>query len=562
MNAIAVHAALAAAAPGPSAAPANPEPSSEAGFATLLNEMSQPRASSMKSDAPAKDKPAPEEAPANAPDASTLSALQSLEAALNGFASLLPPPAAATRSAPAAAASQQPATTTGGAPVSAALTAVAGALGGGAWDVSGKVPLKAQLQADPSLGLSDFQMRTFLAVAGATPAKAGGTALGADSVWSPLSPAKTVEVAAIPAANAVADMTPSQPAAASAPKIAPPSAAPLAIVNEALAAAAPKPAAANPYAAVAALPAAAAPKPVAGQAMAAAPAPMPTVTDAAPPAIADPPLSLAAAQTLAQHLQTLTAPVGSGAGASNAPRNVAPRAASDKPSHGAPAAPVAGPASAEPVSPAGSSRQTSGGAARRGEGEAPAASSPETAAIAAAATAESAAAPVFSVPLANLPTFIADQANTLASANTPAARIATSTPAQTPKAAQAVKELNIALEPAELGQMTLKLRLTGGKLSVTIAVANPTTLSSIEDDRALIAARLGAGDQTLEDLVIQRQAPSTAENASSHGFSSDSGAGSSTTDGGSGSSSPRDPQSGAPPRGGAATGGAFGDLIV
>ena len=58
--------------------------------------------------------------------------------------------------------------------------------------------------------------------------------------------------------------------------------------------------------------------------------------------------------------------------------------------------------------------------------------------------------------------------------------------------------------------MTLKLRLAGGKLSVTIGVANPQTLAAIEDDRALIAARLGAGEQALEDLVIQRQIASRA----------------------------------------------------
>ncbi len=90
---------------------------------------------------------------------------------------------------------------------------------------------------------------------------------------------------------------------------------------------------------------------------------------------------------------------------------------------------------------------------------------------------------------------------------------------ETPRAAQAVKELQISLDPANLGAMTLKLRLVGGKLAVTIVVANPQTLSAIEDDRALIAARLSTGGQSLDDLVIQRQAlpDSSQETNASHG---------------------------------------------
>src|SRR6185437_16086283 len=135
-----------------------------------------------------------------------------------------------------------------------------------------------------------------------------------------------------------------------------------------------------------------------------------------------------------------------------------------------------------------------------------------------------AATPSLTVPLASLPTFIADQANALAASAPDAA--SASTAAAAPQAAQAVKELNITLDPANLGQMTLKLRLAGGKLSVTIGVANPKTLTSIEDDRAVIAARLGGGDQMLEALVIQRQAgpPASSETTSRHALDSDTGA--------------------------------------
>ena len=71
--------------------------------------------------------------------------------------------------------------------------------------------------------------------------------------------------------------------------------------------------------------------------------------------------------------------------------------------------------------------------------------------------------------------------------------------------------------------MTVKLRLANGKLSVSIAVANPSTLGALQDDRDLIAARLASGDQTLEALVISRQAPAPPEVSPSHG-SNDGGA--------------------------------------
>lgn len=256
-------------------------------------------------------------------------------------------------------------------PAHATLTAAAGAFGGGAWDVSGQKPLKALLQADPTLGLSDFQMKTFLGAAGATPAKAGGAALAANSAWSPLAASQPSEAAAAAKAAARA------------------------------------------------------------------------------------------------------------AGG--------PHGASERPSHGAPPALVAGIAG----DGAASSNPTNGAGPRRGQGDA--------ATVAAVdASADGKATATLSVALANLPAFIADQVDTLSSVGAFDAQSAAA-PVESPKAAQAVKELNISLEPADLGQMTLKLRLAGGKLSVTIAVANPRTLSSIEDDRALIAARLSAGDRTLEN---------------------------------------------------------------
>jgi chemotaxis protein MotD len=129
--------------------------------------------------------------------------------------------------------------------------------------------------------------------------------------------------------------------------------------------------------------------------------------------------------------------------------------------------------------------------------------------------------------LADLPNFIADQAGSLSSAaSAPDAAPATSAAANpSPRAAEAVKELQISLDPADLGAMTLKLRLAGGKLSVTISVANPQTLAAIKDDSALIAQRLGSNNQALDDLVIQQQnLASTTESAGAHAFANDSSA--------------------------------------
>ncbi len=108
---------------------------------------------------------------------------QSLEAALTALAHY-------AHSLRATASTGDAPTETAAQSAASALDAAVGALGSGAWDLSGKTPLKAQLANDPSLGMSDFQIRTFLAAAGATPARAGAATLGANSAWSPLDAVK------------------------------------------------------------------------------------------------------------------------------------------------------------------------------------------------------------------------------------------------------------------------------------------------------------------------------------------------------------------------------------
>ena len=497
MSALAVrvsHVPAAAASSGPSA-PANAP--ADSGFAALLGKMTDaksPAAADPRGDSAARAKSDRDAHPAaaDATTASTLSVLQSLEAALTGLGARAAPasanPAASTRQPVGVAA-------LAAAPVSAALAAVTGALDGSgsaaAWDASGKTPLKALLQADPTLGFSDFQMKTHLAAAGATPTRAGGADLRADSAWRPLNSGTlaTAESAAASAAPArpVASLasTAAETAAAATPS--------LAAVVEKVA---------------------------------------PTVASA--PAVADrSPAPRAASQARAT-------PSG--------------REPSGRSSHAAAPLPIAFAGAVVAANPA----SGSSGAETRKDGDT--ASGPGAVAAAGPALTDPGSLPTLTVPLAQLPAFIADQANSLAAptADAAAATNNSAAPATQAKAAQAVKELNIALDPGDLGQMTLKLRLAGGKLSVTIEVADPRTLAVIEGDRSLIAARLVTGDQTLEDLVIQRQGPTTSETVSAHASSKDSGSPSSEPDS-EASDRPGDPSGARPRRGG---GGAFSDLLV
>jgi hypothetical protein len=433
MSALAVHAGVAAVVPTATAAPAA-NAAEDAGFGALLGEMARPKSADAQAqpDKAAKDKPDP----AKTTDGSTLTALQSLEAALNGLGALTK---AAPVASPVNSATPAPATAAT-APLGSALAAAAGALDAQSWDASGKTPLKSLLQADPSLGMREFQMKTYLAPTGATPARSGATALAAGAAWNPLSlapSAKSQESAAVASAAEGAEA-----AASGAAK------------------------------------------------------------------------STGAASGRAQRAET-------------APRAAAPRDGSAPDSHAVPVRASDGPSAVSATSSA-------GGGARR-DGDAAAKSSDAAAAVATTASGSASATPSLTVPLATLPAFIADQAQAFVSSasDSGSASTSASAAAATPKAAQAVKELNITLDPADLGQMTLKLRLADGKLSVTIGVVNPSTLTSIEDDRALIAARLGGADQALGDLVIQRQAgaPATQETASSHAPASDTGADPSSSDG-------------------------------
>jgi hypothetical protein len=74
--------------------------------------------------------------------------------------------------------------------------------------------------------------------------------------------------------------------------------------------------------------------------------------------------------------------------------------------------------------------------------------------------------------------------------------------AASPRAA--VKELDLALDPKDLGSLSMTLRLSGDALSVVIKAASAHAVSAIEGERTALAARLAAIDQPLAALVIER----------------------------------------------------------
>lgn len=112
----------------------------------------------------------------------------------------------------------------------------------------------------------------------------------------------------------------------------------------------------------------------------------------------------------------------------------------------------------------------------------------------------SAAASVGPIALGRLAETLANQAVGLSQA----AQAASAAPGTASVAgSQPVKELEIQLDPAELGAVSVKMRLSDGKLSVVMQVSKPSTLEAVEGDRDAIAARLGSAVQSLESLVIK-----------------------------------------------------------
>ncbi len=183
------------------------------------------------------------------------------------------------------------------------------------------------------------------------------------------------------------------------------------------------------------------------------------------------------------------------------------------------------------------------------------------------ATKDLLATPFAPIGLDQLPSFVADQSSAFIAQATaaPAPRV---TAASAPGA---VKELEIALDPADLGAVTLKMRLANGKLSVEIGVCNPSTLTAIAHERDAIADRLSSSAQPLENLVI-RSEPAASITSGSDDANRFSGSGQTGANANSSGASPgerQDPSASRDPRrvardadAQAPSGGGAGDLRV
>jgi len=241
------------------------------------------------------------------------------------------------------------------------------------------------------------------------------------------------------------------------------------------------------------------------------------------------------------------------AGSATAKATVA--AASGTPASGAAATVAAADASHSATS--GGGGNSGGGASSKGNGDASDAANPVAAISAsAAAVSDPASAAVGSVALPQLADFIAKEAQSLSSGG---AKIAAESTTGNAK----IKELEINLDPADLGKMSLKLRLSGGKLSVSIGVADPQTLSALQSERGAIESRLSGQSQSLDTLVIHSQEAS-ASDAGTYDSSAFKGSGGGAQSGADSASSQKSSQGSANANPGAAGGGAGGldDMVV
>jgi len=91
-----------------------------------------------------------------------------------------------------------------------------------------------------------------------------------------------------------------------------------------------------------------------------------------------------------------------------------------------------------------------------------------------------------------------------------------------------IKELDVQLNPASLGNLTIEMRLSEGKLAITIKAAKSDTLKLIDGERGSISDKLASLNFTVESVTVKSadapaaSAPGT--NASNSGMASNGGA--------------------------------------
>jgi hypothetical protein len=100
------------------------------------------------------------------------------------------------------------------------------------------------------------------------------------------------------------------------------------------------------------------------------------------------------------------------------------------------------------------------------------------------------------IEIDQLPDVIANQAQALITQS--------ASPATTSAASvNPVKELDVSLNPADLGSLTVKMRIANGNLSVVIETEKSSTAKMIESERQAIVDRLGSASQPIASVVIK-----------------------------------------------------------
>ena len=64
------------------------------------------------------------------------------------------------------------------------------------------------------------------------------------------------------------------------------------------------------------------------------------------------------------------------------------------------------------------------------------------------------------------------------------------------------REIVIKLDPEHLGQVAIRLRLTGGAVDVNITVSNPGTLGTLDRDRHMLTAALASAGLSGDTLTL------------------------------------------------------------
>jgi hypothetical protein len=87
--------------------------------------------------------------------------------------------------------------------------------------------------------------------------------------------------------------------------------------------------------------------------------------------------------------------------------------------------------------------------------------------------------------------------------------------------ANPVKELDVRLNPADLGSLTVKMRIADGNLAIVIEAEKSSTAKLIDGERSAIVERLASVDQPLASVVIKasENGATQAENGNASGSS-------------------------------------------